>query len=112
MIVSCKKCGKGISDKAIRCPHCGASQTESSSKKWIIILVVLLLVGGAYAYVSMQKDDIEKASASETTEQFYGDPEEEEEEEEPCEIYEVEEVCSPEEISVDVDLLRLNHNYQ
>lgn len=27
-LISCPKCGKQISDKAVKCPHCGVDLTE------------------------------------------------------------------------------------
>ena len=58
-LIQCSKCGKQISDKAKKCPHCGANNKISNNKKSnkkilfiviFILLIVLLIGGGIFAY--------------------------------------------------------------
>lgn len=53
-LISCKECSKEVSDKASKCPHCGAQLKSSGIAKTfkfllisILILVVLLFMIGS-----------------------------------------------------------------
>ena len=56
-LIQCSKCGKQISDKAKKCPHCGANNKISNNKKsnkkilFIVIFILLIvLVGSLFTY--------------------------------------------------------------
>ena len=49
-LISCKECGKDISDKALTCPHCGAptkyaQQKEDDNFQWFQGFMLVLLIG-------------------------------------------------------------------
>ena len=49
-LISCKECGKDISDKALTCPHCGAptkyaQQKEDDNFIWLQGFILVLLIG-------------------------------------------------------------------
>lgn len=77
-LIKCSECGKQISDKAKKCPHCGASNKIQSRKKdnknilpiIICLLLAFLLIGGgifAYQVLKDNNDTDVKAENSETT---------------------------------------------
>lgn len=58
-LIKCSECGKEVSDKAKKCPHCGASNKIQNGKKGNtnilhiiigILLAVLLICGVIFAY--------------------------------------------------------------
>ena len=56
-LIQCSKCGKQISDKAKKCPHCGTNNKISNNKKsnkkilFIVIFILLIvLVGSLFTY--------------------------------------------------------------
>lgn len=77
-LIKCIECGKEISDKAKKCPHCGANNKIQSRKKdnknilpiIICLLLACLLIGGgifAYQVLKDNNDTDVKAENSETT---------------------------------------------
>lgn len=107
MIIPCKKCGKGISDQATRCPHCNAIQSKPSSKRWMYFLLILCVIGGAFVYFSSQKEDKEQVTSADTTQiQEY------EEEEDECEEEDDEWRTPSREEERDWEGEHLNHNYE
>lgn len=77
-LIKCSECGKQISDKAKKCPHCGANNKIQSRKKdnknilpiIICLLLACLLIGGgifAYQVLKDNNDTDVKAENSETT---------------------------------------------
>ena len=76
-LIKCSECGKQISDKAKKCPHCGASNKIQSRKKdnknilpiIICLLLACLLIGGgifAYQVLKDNNDTDVKTENSET----------------------------------------------
>ena len=76
-LIKCSECGKQISDKAKKCPHCGASNKIQSRKKdnknilpiIICLLLAFLLIGGgifAYQVLKDNNDTDVKTENSET----------------------------------------------
>jgi hypothetical protein len=65
-LITCKECGKSISDTTARCPNCGAPRSKavgiSSGRKTVDILggiffILLCIVSGFYPfYVGYPKD--------------------------------------------------------
>ena len=77
-LIKCSECGKQISDKAKKCPHCGASNKIQSRKKdnknilpiIICLLLACLLIGGgifAYQVLKDNNDTDVNTEKSETT---------------------------------------------
>lgn len=77
-LIKCSECGKEVSDKAKKCPHCGANNKIQSRKKdnknilpiIICLLLACLLIGGgifAYQVLKDNNDTDVKAENSETT---------------------------------------------
>lgn len=77
-LIKCIECGKEVSDKAKKCPHCGANNKIQSRKKdnknilpiIICLLLACLLIGGgifAYQVLKDNNDTDVKAENSETT---------------------------------------------
>lgn len=76
-LIKCSECGKQISDKAKKCPHCGSSNKIQSRKKdnknilpiIICLLLAFLLIGGgifAYQVLKDNNDTDVKTENSET----------------------------------------------
>jgi len=41
-LIKCKECGKEISDKAQKCPHCGAITVHEAKKTiWIAVFTII-----------------------------------------------------------------------
>ena len=57
-LINCDTCGQPVSEKAVKCPHCGKYVHKESVyikpigfyKKWFIILIGISLLWGLYAF--------------------------------------------------------------
>lgn len=48
-IKNCKECGKEVSSKAEKCPHCGAPAARKTSKGvWILLLLVVIFLASYF----------------------------------------------------------------
>ncbi len=56
-MILCKECQQQISDKADRCPHCGAASIKAPGMMGVmrIVLVVAILIGIALVIEAMFK---------------------------------------------------------
>lgn len=85
-LIKCNECGGQMSDKAIRCPHCGATNeapqpdepmvAQKNPKKknnllWIIIAVIVVMAGGCGTWFLLSgNDNAGKDAIVEITPQF------------------------------------------
>lgn len=53
-MITCKECGKEFSDKADKCPNCGAPvEIPQAPKKMSKCLLISLIIGAAYLIYSL-----------------------------------------------------------
>ena len=82
-LIKCQECGGQMSDKAIRCPHCGAtneapqpsepmtipSKPKKKNLLWVLITIIVVLAGGCATWFLLSGND-GKDAIVEITPQF------------------------------------------
>ena len=60
-LIQCSKCGKDISDQAIKCVHCGAYLKEKPGNNKLILIgvIIFIIIVGGSLYFYFKKDSHE-----------------------------------------------------
>lgn len=57
-MIKCRECGKEVSSKAAKCPHCGVSTPAVGNKEALLgCLFIVVLIGGCSAWVSYRASE-------------------------------------------------------
>lgn len=61
-LIKCKNCDEEISDKAVKCPHCGkrVQKNKLVSLTVLVCIIIILVAGGCFGWNQYQKIQAEK----------------------------------------------------